>query len=369
MRHTKPILAWLVFWAVLVGWAVAENEAPVPPPDLAVPEECWPPPCRALSCDPCDPLRSMCPRCDELFLVPPRPRLYGIVDGGGLRRNPGHTVNFASMDDPGNIVLATNNFNYDFRATGQVLVGCTINECLQIEGAYMAVSEAEDTAAVRGQANLFSPFGGFGANPIDGVDFNDFAQIHYTSSLQGGELNIRRHMPVPPSRLTMSILFGVRYIGLPEDLDYHTESVAASNSIHVSANNQMVGPQLGARCEFYVDNRWWTCFEAKGALLNNRASQTTSGNVNFLGAAVPFSNSVREDHTSFAGELALTANYRWSPHFATRLGYRALWLTGVALAADNLNADLNLVVEGPAQLNHRSQTVYHGPFAGFEVGW
>lgn len=369
LRQTKPVLAGLAFWTILVGWAAAQDGERVPQPSLAVPEECWPPPCRASSCDPCEPARSRCPGNDDFFLCPPRPRLYGVFDGGALRRNPAHAVNFAAINGPGNIALSTNNFNYDFSAMGHVLVGYTINECLQIEGSYMAAAEAEDTAAVRGPGNLFSPFGGFGASPIVGVDFNNFAQIRYNSSLQGGELNIRRQVPVPPGRLTTSILIGVRYIGLPEEFDYSTESLVANNSIRVSTNNQMVGPQIGALFEMYVDNRWWTVFEMKGALLNNRATQTTSGDINFLGAATPLSASVQEDHTSFAGDLALTFVYRWLPHLTTRLGYRALWLTNVALAPDNLNPDVNMLVQGPAQLNHNSQTVYHGPFAGIEVGW
>jgi hypothetical protein len=77
----------------------------------------------------------------------------------------------------------------------------------------------------------------------------------------------------------------------------------------------------------------------------------------------------QEDHTAFAGELALTFVYRWSPHLTTRLGYQALWLEQLALAPDNLNTDLNILTLGPAQLNHDSGSVYHGPFAGIALGW
>jgi hypothetical protein len=370
------VLGGLAFWVMLVGWAVAQDGRQCPQPSFAVPEECWPPPCRVSSCDTCDEAKSSCPGRDDLFLVPPRPILYVTADGGAIRRNPTHRINFASLNDPGNIALSTGNFNYDFSAAGRLIVGGTLNDCLQIESVYTGVAEAADTAAVRdstpnvgGLGHLFSPFGGFGASPIVGLDYNNLAQIHYTSSLQIVELNIRRQVPVPPGRLTASVLFGVRYISLPEDFDYATQSILGSAAIHVATNNQMVGPQIGAMFEMYVDNRWWVNFEMKGAVMNNRAQQTTSGAINYIGAVVPLSGSECENHTSFAGDLALTFVYRWSPHFTTRLGYQALWLTNMALAPDNLNTNINILTQGPAQLNHGSQTVYHGPFAGVELGW
>jgi hypothetical protein len=337
-----------------------------------------------VACDSCnDPLESRCPEKDEFFLYPPRPRWYFLGDGAAIRRNPSHGVDFASLNGPTSIVLSTRNFNYDFAAAGHFLIGHTLNECFQIEGVYTGVAETEDTAAVRdttrdilgGLGNLFSPFGGFGARPISGLDFNNLAQIHYTSSLQSAELNIRRQVPMPPQRLAASVLFGVRYMSLPEQFDYHTESGVptpggAVNSIHIATENWMVGPQIGAMFEFYADNCWWVNFEMKGAVLNNRAQQSTTYlNVDNNGTTSVFSGSQREDHATFAGDLDLTFVYRWSPHFTTRLGYQALFLSGVALAPDNLNTNINILRQGPAQLNHGAGSIYHGPHAGIEIGW
>jgi hypothetical protein len=362
-------------------------------PNLALPPECWPPPCSDTDRYQFDPLKSQCPDKDDYFLVPPRPRFYIEADGAAIQRAVRRSFDVASVGmiptgtiDPTNVVLSTGDFNYDFRAAGRVLLGCTINECWQIEGVYNGVSESENTAAVRdetqnafGQAgNLFSPFGGFGANPIANVDYNDFAQIRYTSSLQTFELNVRRKVPMSPSRLNMSILFGVRYMVLPENFYYNSTSnvafpgpVAGSvvNEFHVATDNQMVGPQIGARSEFYIDNRWWANFEIKGALMNNRSVQSTTYTNTVDGTAITTFGSAREDHTAFALDLALTFLYRWSPHVTTRLGYQAVWLQDVSLAPDNLNLDINILRQGPAELNHISSVVYHGPFAGLALGW
>jgi hypothetical protein len=360
--------------------------------NLALSPDCWPPVCR--SCDVCDPLQSCCPDADEYFLVPPRLRWYAAVDGAAIRRNPSHSVNFASLGilptgsvSPTDVVLSTGDFNYDLAGAGRVVVGHTVNECLQIEVAYLGVSQAENTAAVRdstpnafgGVGNLFSPFGGFGRTPILGLDYNDFAQIRYTSSFQSFELNIRQRLATPPGRLTSSVFFGVRYIGILEDFQYDThsnvtrsETVVADgalNSIHIAAGNEMVGPQIGALCEVYTSNRWWINVEMKGAVLNNRARQATDYRNVDNGITTATAGYRQEDHTAFAEELALTLIYRWSPQFITHIGYQALWLQDVALAPDNLNTNVDILTLGPAQLNHRSNTVYHGPFAGIVLGW
>jgi hypothetical protein len=364
----------------------------VPQPNLAIPPDHWPPPCCAS--DPCDPLQSCCPNRDEYFIIPPRPRLYIVSEGAAIARFPGRSLDFASLGSiptgtvsPENVVLSTGDFGHDFSAAGRLIVGHTFNECLQIEGVYFGVSEGENSGAVRdvtpnvhgGVGNLFSPFGAFGSTPALGLDFNNFAQIRYTSLLQGAELNMRRKMPAVPSKLTTSILFGVRYLGMPEDFQYDTISDitrsgaiatnGATNSIHVATTNDMVGPQIGALFEFYSDNRWWVNFEIKGAVLNNRAHQTTVYTNTDTGTTTVFSGSRQEDHTAFAEEISVEAMYRWSPHFSTQIGYRALWMQNLALAPDNLNTNVDILTLGPAQLNHNSTTLFHGPYAGVVLGW
>ena len=419
LERAKPVVRGLAVLVMLAGTAIAQDggiapqpagatsETPcncncgqqpesrqcgVPQVNLAISPEDWPPVCQ--QCDPCDPLQSCCPNQDELYIIPPRPRLYVVSELGAIRRNPTHNIDFASLGSlltgtvsPAPVVLSTGDLNYDFTAAGRLVVGHAIDECLQIEGVYFGVTEGDNTATVRdntpnvhgGFGNLFSPFGGFGSTPILGLDFNNLAQIHYTSSLYGAELNIRRKLPTSPSKLTTSILFGVRYTGLPESFDYDTNSDITKagtvmtngslNSIHVATTNEMVGPQIGALFEFYGENRWWVNVEMKAAIMNNRSTQsTTYTNVN-NGTTTVYSGNLREDHTAFAEELAVSAVYRWSPHFTTQIGYKALWMQNLALAPDNLNTDIDILTTGPAQLNHASSTVYHGPYAGIMLGW
>jgi hypothetical protein len=303
-------------------------------------------------------------------------------EGGGMHRSPTVGVNFQAqavqLQTTGNTVtgseimaLSTSHFNYDWAGAGHFTIGHTINEDLQLEASYLGVFSATNTQAVRDpNADLYSPFSNFGFNqPITGLDNNTFAQIRYESSLQGAELNIRRRIPMPPEQLTVSALFGVRYLSLPEKLYYKTSCAAGDVDIAVNCGNQMVGPQVGALFEFYVENRWWINFEMKAALLNDAGQQTTDYTITGGSYAGTGSNSVHENHTAFAGDLNLTCLYRWSPHFTTRLGYQALWLCDMVLAQNNFNTNIDILTAGPAQLVHNTNTVYHGPFAGIEIAW
>jgi hypothetical protein len=318
------------------------------------------------------------------YLGLPRMTFYAVADGLALQRLPQRNVDLVTLDGgtAAVVALSTGDFNYDFQGAGRLLVGCTLGDCFQVEALYMRTTSSEDTESLRdtfpnalgGAGNMFTPFGNFGFLPITGVDYMNFAQIRYTSSLQEAELNLRRAVPMPEGRLTASVLIGVRYAGLPEEFDFNTSTAVpapgAINNFRVDTNNEMVGPQVGALLEFYVDNRWWLNFEIKGAVMNNRAKTTTFyENVNGAGVVTDFTNSAQENHTAFAEDISLTLVYHWSPHLTTRLGYQAVFMQGLALAPENLGTDLAILQQGPAQLNHSGNVIYQGPVAGLTLAW
>ncbi len=433
-KMAKQIAVSTALWAMVAGIAAAQEAvatppptAPVPavapaevggpnptprqvpcreagdscPPNLALDPDHWPPTSWGVPYDQFDPLKSQCPSKDDYFILPPRNCWYFRLEGGAMRRMPTHSVDFAAEQPllqtsptqttygSPDIVLSTSDFNYDFGATGQFLIGRTLSDNLQIEGVFTGIEAAENTQSARdntpnvygGSGNLFSPFSDFGGQygvGIPGLDFNRYATVSYVSSLTSAEVNFRRLLPMPPEQLTVSVLFGVRYIGLPEDLYYHTESDVASdtnltgsaNTIHVATQSTQWGPQIGACFEFYVENRWWVDFEMKAAILNNNSQETsTYTNVDGANGTHVYTSQDSGNHTSFAGDLNLSCVYRWSPHLMTRIGYHALFLTGQTLAQDNFTNNINYYTNSATQLNHNSNIVYQGPFAGIEFGW
>ena len=153
----------------------------------------------------------------RLLILPPRCPWYFVAEEGVRHhRSPTHNVDFAAIQtmlQGSSSATRTSSLRPEtllsFRRA--FLVGRTLNECLQLEGAWMGVEAAENTASVfdsnpqclwRHRKPVFSPFGNFRSTSgtgVAGLDFNKFATISYFSSLESGELNIRRLLPMPPN--------------------------------------------------------------------------------------------------------------------------------------------------------------------------
>ncbi|MGO8746137.1 MAG: BBP7 family outer membrane beta-barrel protein [Thermoguttaceae bacterium] len=348
------------------------NPMPAPPPMQAPGQT--PPYTAAQTPSPAvrDPVKSLCPDAADFFLLPPRTPWYGYIDALALRRDATHNQDFQELGPGGPVVLSTEQMDFDFRAGVKAMIGHTLNDCVSVEALYFAVdSWSVGESVSNGAGNLFSPFSNFGLNPIPGatVDNNTFASIHSFSQLQNFELNLRRQLPMPAERLTASILFGLRYIDLPEHFEYFTSNTTAgsiTNLVDVQTGNQMVGAQVGAMFEFYLENRWWANFEIKGAFFDDMAQQATTYTQSGS-APVPFAT--RQDGTSYLVDIDLTFLYRWTPHLATRIGYQAMWLEQVATASANFNSDLYALQNGHGELNQSSNIIYHGPHAGIMFTW
>jgi hypothetical protein len=367
----------MLCWSILEGIAPAQQDQhqplnqPAPGPAARANPACWPAPCVATE-DP-DAKHDF-----ENYLTPPRMRWYAEFDAEAIQGKPQDNVLLGTQGQLGASVLQTHDFAFDLQGAGRVLVGCTLDECFQVEGVYTRINTSENTESFRsppnttgGTGELFTPFGGFGATPVPGVDFANFGQINYASSFQGAELNLRRQMPCPPGRMSMSILGGIRYAEIDEDFQFNTQitTPAATNNFHVTTDNQMVGAQIGALFELYLENRWWIDCEMKGAIFSNRMRLNTDYHNVSGGAATDVITSDEEIHTSFAEELTVSLVYRWSAHIATRVGYEAVFVQDVALAPDNLNTNLTIIQQGPAVVSHNQNMIYMGPMAGIMMAW
>jgi len=289
--------------------------------------------------------------------------------------------------------LRTQDLHFGFQTGGRALVGRTLGACHAFEVSYFDVTDWNELAAVRDatefvddrdgdgvpdfgnpfDASLFSPFSGFGDPPIDGLDYNGLARISYTSSLDNLEWNLRRWILYGPGQLQASVLVGGRYMNIDERFGYHTESTSPANasvSVATDTENSMLGAQIGAMFEFFVDPGWWIDCEIKGGVFSNEASQRTVFTpVNVLD--YPNGNVGRRDEniTSWVLDLRLNATVLITPRLAVIGGYHALWLDGLALASENMSQDVDVLASGPALLVDNGKVVYHGPHLGLSWVW
>lgn len=290
-------------------------------------------------------------------------------------------------------VLGTQDLHFGFQGGARALVGRTLGTCHAFEVSYFDLTDWDEVAAVRDAtefiedkdretgvettfpASLFSPFSDFGDPAIVGLDYNDLAYISYTSSLDNLEWNLRRWILYGPGQLQASVLVGGRYMNIGEEFFYYTESAApaplgATNSVTTDTDNSMVGVQVGAMFEFYVDPGWWVDCEIKGGVFNNDASQRTvyvhDGVDTYQGAHIGRRD---DDITAFALDLRLNATVLITPRLAVIGGYQALWVDGLALASENMSQDVNVLAFGPPTLVEDGKVVYHGPHLGLTWIW
>lgn len=326
------------------------------------------------------PAASLCD--DDCFFYPPRCPFYFQADAVMFRRDVHGATDAATLDSTDNLVLSTRDLDMPFNAGPRFLVGHTFEDsAYQVEFSYFWLSDLNESAAVRDNTpnsegtlgNLFSPFTGFGVTPTPGLDFNNLVSIREFSFMQNMELNLRRQLPMPPGILSTSFFIGARFMGIREQFNYFSQSDAplpgTTNAVRVRTRNELYGFQIGQLFEFNVDQWWWINTELKGAICNNAAGQQTLYTQAIGGVPAEFTGTRSKDGTSFIGDIAVTLVCRPTAHVTTRLGYQAIWVTGAAIAAKNFNTDVDILANGPAQINLRGNVVYHGPHAGIEIAW
>lgn len=341
----------------------------------------------------------------EFSTCPPqRPVWYFQIEGLALKRDASGGQVFQAFiertwtEDPATVwtasdlvtpVLGTGDLNFGFQGGGKALIARTLGSCHAFEVSYFQVTDWDRMAFVRDDttfvdtvnpdgtpdtthpASLFSPFSDFGDPPIEGLDYNNLAQISYSSSLDNLEWNLRRWLPMPCDCFQVSLLVGGRYMNIDENFNYYTESdvlvAGTTTDVTTQTDNSLVGVQIGAMFEFFVDPCWWIDCEIKGAAFNNSASQDTSY-AHQGDPADPYvgtnAQSRSHDCSAFALDLNLTATWQITPNLAVMGGYQALWVEGLALASTNLSTDVDTLMLGPPVLNDNGKIVYHGPHLG-----
>jgi hypothetical protein len=361
---------WLVVWACSGAPALAMDLPSGLPEDLS----------DLSAYNPCLGIMCGCPA--------PRSPWYGEVDGLLLKRDRVDPVPLQAANYPTNIVLSTDDINSPFRAGIRGIVGHSFQNRWQVDFTYFWMDTWDDSFSIRNDTpnginlgNLFSPFTAFGNPPIPGYDWNDFVSIREISQLHNAELNFRYTCPMPYQCLTAKFILGVRYMAIDEQFDYFSESnistfrtgaAGATVDISTRTTNTLVGPQLGGEFYFYAFPRCWIDLGIKGAVCNNHALQDTSGWPPTNRETEPtFADLAARsrDTTAFVGDLDLALVWQLTPRLITRIGYQAIWVNNIAMAARNFAPTVDILEHGPAQIDTVGRAVYHGPHIGLEFDW
>ncbi len=204
----------------------------------------------------------------------------------------------------------------------------------------------------------------------------DINNLEINMLRNGGCFNTRRNR-----RGFYELLAGFRWFEFNEGLQYTASIdntafplVPSDFFYNLEARNRLLGLQLGARNELGLSPKLRLFSGVKGGIFNNNIrtiQNLTDANgeiaqVNFGAAAGrPFSYNDEKNDVAFLGELDFGILYQISCRSRIRVGYRALGVSGVALAADQMPFDYSDEDE-LSRANSNGSLLLHGGYYGLE---
>ena len=154
-------------------------------------------------------------------------------------------------------------------------------------------------------------------------------RFDYNSKLYSTEVNVRRH-----SYDWLARLAGFRWIELGEEFagSFAADELGVT-TYGVDVNNHLYGFQTGVLASARR-NDWGGDVWAKSGIYGNSANQQTAAN---LGNGPVFSARKHRVRRSPA-ELGVGISKQFTDGSSARIGYQAMWLSGVALAPEQIAA-------------------------------
>lgn len=185
------------------------------------------------------------------------------------------------------------------------------------------------------------------------------ATARYTSALYNGELNLRWHC------LDWLTLFSGFRMG---EMNERYRAVGAgivpptTVALEINTFNHLYGYQLGAEVEvFNRGGPLQIIALCKAGAFGNAASQ----NIRRIAAGVSDEAlAAVRDQAAFLGEARVMATLAITKRLAFRASYQAVWLEGVALAPEQIEA--TDFVAGIARVDTAGGVFYHGAGLGLE---
>ena len=143
-----------------------------------------------------------------------------------------------------------------------------------------------------------------------------------------------------------------------------------SGDYDVNTHNDLFGPQIGADLMFH-QCRYSYGVQTKLAPLVNFSDQfsrvTTNSSADPL-ATYDDINEIRyakKDDCSLVGEVSILGNYRIRQNLVVHAGYHFVWITGLALAGEQMQ----FMPDAAARLNDNGHVFYQGISGGLEWTW
>jgi len=163
---------------------------------------------------------------------------------------------------------------------------------------------------------------------------------------------------------------GVRYFHVDDDFSYGTEWATGELDQDIQVKNNLVGPQVGWTTDYCL-GRWNLFCNSTFGIFDNHMSvrqrmfDGTGTNVTFSDGTTEYNLKSNKDAVAFLGELRVGTAYDINCHWRAVLAYRAVAITGLATASDQLQNDYSDRYSAGI-ISSDNSTIIHGAQVGAE---
>jgi len=300
---------------------------------------------------------------------PNTPWVTGRIDALLLWRSPAQAIPLYTNVATGATALDAADFGSPMAAGPRYAIFFNTSKSTSLEANYLRVQGFQSARGLPANGGKYqvANLGGQTWDTIDSVDGG------YSSGLQSFELNAR-----VPSGRGWQWLAGFRWLEWRENMvlsdTFSVGGISGTDLFNTTTCNALYGGQVGIDATVFDRGGPFTVASVvKAGVFGNAATQsslysTTEPPNTFT--AGPFGQS--RAATSFVGELGVTGEYRWSERISLRAGYTIFWISGLAMAPNQMPLQ-NLDIVDPAAsttaINVGGSVIAQGLTLGVEGRW
>ncbi|MGQ0635000.1 MAG: BBP7 family outer membrane beta-barrel protein [Planctomycetaceae bacterium] len=190
------------------------------------------------------------------------------------------------------------------------------------------------------------------------------AAISVSSRLRNMEFNLREEV-----YNGVTFLAGFRYVEFNDTqrVNFQSAPFGVSELFINETTNRLYGFQIGTQLDIWKTECWELLAWGKVGVYGN-AADNNSGVL----STIPADNvNIRDNQgkTAFVGDLAVRGTRRFGEHAAVFLGYRLMYLDGIALAANQYQGTLNFFNTGIPSIQMGSSMLFQGIEAGLSFSF
>lgn len=304
-----------------------------------------------------------------------------FVVGRVVGFNPGPPAVFG----PDLAVRTTGALEFDWRPGMKLYGELDVTDATSVEVGYFGLNEWTQYRSLQTSSQtqpIFSPWLQFGIIPA-AVGVTASQDYFWGSRLDQTEINVKRTLVDRRERI-FKALAGFRYLSIQEHFRVFEEFTSPTpqggdneKTTDYTSNN-LVGGQAGFDwVEFLgpIEVGLLTKAGVFGNFAKTHFANAQGVNAPNGGNAIPFFNGSAHDETvSVVVELGGSIAYPMGKHFMLRGGYNVFFMTNLALAPNQLEANLGNRLNsanftGQAAIDTGSFVVYHGPSIGLDIHW